>query len=265
MTTTKAANEITVQVEQTPVQVFTGGSGPALLFLHGAGGNPGWTPYLQKLAETRTVYAPSHPGFNGTPRPSWVFTITDVAHFTLELVEALKLKEYVLMGSSMGGWMAAEIAAMCPPGLKALGLIDAVGIKPEQGEIAEIFMVSAPTRLKQRFYDPAQVPNYEQLTQPPTPEQQQVDYSNREMASRLCWRPYMNNPSLPHYLRKVKVPTLIVWGKQDAIAPVECAHLYQRAIPHAKLAIIDHCGHSPAVEKPQEFHQAVTEFLASVK
>jgi 2-hydroxy-6-oxonona-2,4-dienedioate hydrolase len=84
------------------------------------------------------------------------------------------------------------------------------------------------------------------------------------MASRLCWRPYLHNLSLPYYLRKVPTPALLVWGQQDAIIPLECGQLYQQALPNATLKVIDRCGHSPALEKPQEFVQVVTEFLSSL-
>ncbi len=244
--------------------MFSGGSGPPLLFLHGAGGNSGWQAYHEELAKSYMVYVPSQPGFNGTERPDWVYTISDLCHFNLEMVQKLGLENYILMGSSMGGWVAAEMAAMQDHNLKALILVDAAGIKPQQGEIAEIFMVGAQTRLQQRFYDPSQVPNYDQYTRELTPDEQLTQHSNAEMASRLCWRPYLHNLSLPHYLAKVTTPTLIVWGRQDAIIPVECGELYEKAIANSNLKIIDNCGHSPAVEKPQEFGAAVTEFLSNL-
>ena len=246
------------------MQLFSGGVGPPLLFLHGAGGNSGWQSYHEALARHCTVYAPSMPGFNGTEWPHWVSTITDVAHFNLEMVGSLELDQYILMGSSMGGWVAAEMAAMCQHPLKALVLIGAVGIRPEEGEIAEIFMASAQTRLQQRFYDPSQVHSYEQYTRELTPEEQLVDHSNREMASRLCWRPYMHNPSLPFYLEKVTTPTLIVWGRQDAIVPLNCGEMYRQALGNSTLTVIDRCGHSPAIEKPQEFLKEVMGFLSGL-
>ena len=83
-----------------------------------------------------------------------------------------------------------------------------------------------------------------------------------EMTSRLCWKPYFHNPKLSGYLRGVNTPTLIVWGKQDAIIPVNCGELYQQALANATLHVIDRCGHSPALEKPQEFVRTVREFLA---
>ena len=264
MTTTQSSNRSMIEVAGSPVELFSGGSGPPLLFLHGAGGNAGWQPYHEELSKSYTVYVPSQAGFNGTERPDWVYTITDVCHFNQAMAETLGLADYVLMGSSMGGWVAAEMAAMCRCNLKALILVGAAGIKPEKSEIAEIFMVSAQTRMNQRFYDISQVPNGEEYQREPTAEEQLVAHSNQEMASRLCWRPYLHNPSLPFYLGRVDTPTLLVWGRQDAIIPVECGEMFQAALSNAKLQVIENCGHSPALEKPGEFLAAVNGFLAGV-
>ena len=261
MTTTSSASRQTVRVHGTEVELFTGGEGPSLLFLHGAGGNSGWQHYHEELSKTYKVYVPSQPGFNGTERPDWVYSITDVCHFNRALVNTLGLDQYILMGSSMGGWVAAEMASMNSDNIKALILVDAAGIKPERGDISEIFMVSGETRIKQRFYDPSQVPNYEAYTRDLTDEEKIVDHSNKEMASRLCWKPYLHNLSLPFYLSNVTSPTLIVWGEEDAIIPVECAELFRKAITNSQVKIINDCGHSPAIEKPDEFLNSVTEFL----
>ena len=265
MTTTVSANESTVRVGENDVQMFSGGSGPPLLYLHGAGGNAGWQAFHESLAQSHTVYAPSQPGFNGTARPRWISTINDLAHFNLEMVQQMGLTQYILVGHSMGGWVAAEMAAMGQENLKGLVLIDAVGIRPKQSEIAEIFMVSAQTRAGLRFHDTSQVPNYEELSREMTPEETNTDHSNREMASRLCWKPYMYNPSLPFYLTKVKSPTLIIWGKQDAIVPAECADLYHQVLSNSTLKVIDNCGHSPQVEKPQEFQAAIAGFMSGLR
>ena len=264
MTSTTNVNKSTVTVGDTQVEMFTGGSGPDLLYLHGAGGNAGWQSFHEELSRTHKVHVPSLPGFNGTPRPGWVSSITDVAHFVQDLTRSLGLGRHVLVGASMGGWVAAEMAAMSQHQLTGLVLIDPVGIKPQKGEIAELFMVGADTRAKLRFHDTSQVANYDEFTRELTPEEANTDHSNREMASRLCWRPYMHNPSLPHYLNKVATPALIVWGKQDAIVPVECGELYQQALSNATLKVIDDCGHSPQIEKPQEFQTLVGEFLGGL-
>lgn len=247
----------------TKVQMLKGGSGAPLLLLHGAGGNPGWTTYHQALAQQYTVYAPSHPGYDRSERPDWITTMQDMAHFYRQAIEDLGVAPVHVMGFSMGGWLAAELAAMCPPYVRSLTLVGAAGLKPEVGEIAEILMVSPDVSAKLRFYDTAQVPDYEALMQRElTPEEQEMQWRNREMTSRLCWKPYFHNPKLPGYVRGLKTPTLIVWGKQDAIIPVNCAELYKRALPQATLQVIDRCGHSPGLEKPQEFQSAVRPFLA---
>ena len=186
-----------------------------------------------------------------------------MAHFYRQFIAQLGLAPVHLMGFSMGGWLAAELAAMCPPYLRSLTLVDAAGLKPEVGEIAELLMVSPDVTKKLRFYDPAQVPDYETLVNRQlTPKEQDVQWRNREMTSRLCWKPYFHNPHLPAYLHGVKTPALIVWGKQDAIIPVNCGELYQQALANATLHVIDRCGHSPALEKPQEFLTVVGAFLA---
>ena len=164
----------------------------------------------------------------------------------------------------VGGWIAAEMAAMSPSALKGLVLIDAVGIRPKNTDITEIFMVSAQTRAGYRFHDSSQVPDIEEYTRELTTEETLVDFANREMASRLLWRPYMHNPSLPHYLASVNTPTLVLWGRQDAIVPLECGELYNQALTNSKLAVIDQCGHSPQVEKPQEFLSQVNGFLTGI-
>jgi len=264
MTTTQKANESTLNVAGIPVQLFSGGSGPSLVFLAGGEGLATFDPWSGPLGQRYTVYSPSHPGFNGTPRPPWISTITDVAHFTLDLVQELGLERYILMGHSVGGWIAAEMAAMYHQNLAALVLVDAAGIKPEKGEIAEMFMVSAETRLNRSFHDPSQVPDYEWYARELTTDETNLAHSNAEMLSRLCWKPYLHNPSLPFYLRKIQTPTLVVWGGQDAVIPVECGELYQRALPNATLKTIDRCGHRPQIEKPQEFLSIVSDFLAGL-
>ncbi len=261
MTLAAVGNKLTVQVAGTPVEVFSGGSGPPLLFLHGGGGFGTFDPTSGPIAEHHTVYAPSLPGFYGTPRPGWLYSVTDLAHFVLELARELRLDDYVLAGHSIGGWVAAEMAAMGGSDIKGLILINAAGIRPAKSEIAEVFMVGASTRLQLAFHNPEQVPNYEYFTRELTSSEAAIDHSNREMLSRLGWKPYLHNPSLPHYLSKVQARTLIVWGANDAIIPLECGEIYRGSIPRSRLSIIDECGHSPQMEKPDAFNAAVSDFL----
>jgi pimeloyl-ACP methyl ester carboxylesterase len=154
------------------------------------------------------------------------------------------------------------MAAMYPAHIRRLVLVGAAGLKPEKGEIADIFLMT-PEEVQQRlFYDPSQAPEYDRLYGGElTLEQHQQAAWNREMAALLTWKPYMHNPKLPSLLAPVRVPTLLVWGKHDTIIPLNCGELYQAAIPGAQLTVIEHCGHAPQIEKPQEFLDAVVPFL----
>ena len=260
MTTTQSWTEQFVEVGGSKLQVLKGGSGPSLLVLHGARGNPGWTPYHEALAQRFTVYAPSHPGYDQSERPSWVSSVTDVAHIYLGFMLSQRLEGTAMVGFSMGGWIAAEIAAMSPNLLRGLVLVDAVGIKPEVGEIAEVLMVSPESTLNLAYHDVSKAPPQPELSQ----EQQDILWRNREMASRLCWKPYMHNPSLPEYLKLIQVPSLVVWGRQDGIVPLNCGEIYHRVLQGSKLHVIDQCGHSPQNETPQEFLDVATDFLSKL-
>ncbi len=252
-----------VDVGGSRLRLLKGGTGEPLLLLHGAGGNTGWLQYVQSLADHYTVYLPSHPGFDTSDRPEWLETIPDLACFYSWFMEKQNLAGIRVIGFSMGGWLAAEIAVMCHHSFSKLMLVDAVGIKPQEGEITDIFIISPAQVTERLFHDPKQAPEYDQIYgQELTPEQQNVAEGNREMAVRLCWKPYMHDPRLTSLLARVSAPTRVVWGRQDNIVPLECGQMYQKAIPGSDLVIIDNCGHAPQVEKPQEFVKAALDFLA---
>ncbi|MBM3942470.1 MAG: alpha/beta hydrolase [SAR202 cluster bacterium] len=260
MTTT--FTQETISVGGAKLNLLKGGSGEPLLLLHGAGGNPGWIKYVQALADHYTVYFPSHPGFGASERPEWLHTMPDLACFYTWLLEEQGLEGIRTIGFSMGGWLAAEMAVACRHAFSKMMLVDAVGIKPEKGEIADIFIITPAQVTQLLFHDPQQAPEYQQLYgRTLTAEEQAVAERNREMAVRLGWKPYMHNPRLPGLLARVRAPTCIVWGRQDKLAPAECGELYHQAIPGSKLVFINNCGHAPQVEKPQEFVRVALDFL----
>ena len=260
MTTTQSWTEEFLEVVGIKTQVLKGGSGAPLIVLHGGGANEGWLSYHEALSQHFAVYVPSHPGYNGTEQPGWINTVTDVAHFYLGFMEALGLEQVSLMGFSLGGWIAAEIAAVCPPKLKGLVLVDAVGVKPRTGEIAEVMMVSPQQVQNLVYYDMSKAPDFNDLTQ----EGRDVLWRNREMTSRLAWKPYMHNPSLPEYLKFVRVPSLIVWGRHDGIVPLNCGEIYHEVLQGSTLHIIEECGHIPQLEKPDEFLEVTLDFLSEL-
>ena len=258
-----AFTEETVDVGGTKVHTLKGGSGEPLLLLHGAEGNNGWLKSIDALAEKYTVYYPSHPGYGKSDRPDWLETIPDMACFYNWYLETLGLEGIRAIGFSMGGWIASEIAAMCNHSFSKLMLVGAVGIKPNEGEITDIFIISPAQVLELTFHDPGQAPEYQAVYGKEfTPEELMTAEGNREMAVRLCWKPYMHDPRLSSLLQRVKMPTRMVWGRNDAIVPLECGELYKKAINGSDLVVIDNCGHSPEVEKPDEFIKAALDFLA---
>ena len=252
----------TVTVATTDVHMYRGGEGPPLLFLHGGGVNPGWRLCHQALAQHFTVYIPSHPGFGYTLRPEWMNRVADMSVFYLWLLEELGIERVHLVGHSFGGWLAADMATVCPQVVERLVLVDAAGLKPLQGEILDVFLITLEEVRAKAFYKPEQVPEWEQLYgQPPTPEDMERREDALAMLVRLCWKPYMHDPRLPALLPRLKRPTFIVWGRQDAIMPLACGERYHRGIADSQLVVIDECGHVPYLEKPQDFVNAVLPFL----
>ena len=259
---TGAYSDELVEVAGTKLRLLRGGQGEPLVLLHGAGGNRGWLQHQQALAQRFQVYVPDHPGFGKSDLPEWIATVPDLACFYLWALEDLGLSRVRLIGFSMGGWLAAEMAVMCPHLIERMVLVGAVGVKPTQGEITDIFLLSPAELTAKMFYDPKQAPEYESIYgRAPTPEEQDTLNRNRETAARITWKPYMHDPRLPSLLRRLQVPTLLIWGQQDAIVPINCAEVYQQNIRGSRLVIMERCGHAPQIEQPQEFVNIVSEFL----
>ncbi len=244
------------------VHTLIGGAGPPLLVLHGAGGPNGWRRWHAALAERCTLYVPSHPGFGLSDAADWMESVRDLARYYLWFLDVVGLGRASILGSSMGGWVAAELATMNPRAVDQL--VAAAGLKPERGEILDIFYYPLETLRGFQFHDPAQVPEWDELYgREPTPEEQDLQLRNREMAARLTWKPYLFNPRLPRFLARVTNPTLIVWGREDRIIPPICGEQYLRLLPNATLRVIEGCGHSPPLERPDDFVRMVAEFLGA--
>jgi pimeloyl-ACP methyl ester carboxylesterase len=262
-TTAMPSTEEMVEAAGIKLHIIKGGTGQPLLILHDEMGYPGWLHYHAALAQHYTLYMPLHPGCGQSEPLDWVMNIRDLACWYLDALDELGLGQVPVIGGSLGGWLAAEMATMCPQQFKRLVLVGAMGVRPPVGEIFDMFLVVSREYLRRSFADPAGTAEYQQLYGvDPTPEQMEAWELARELASLVGWRPYMHDPALPHLLRRVrKLPTLIVWGRQDAIVPVSAGEAYHQAIPGSQLAVLDHCGHRPEIEQADEFVRVVQEFL----
>jgi pimeloyl-ACP methyl ester carboxylesterase len=255
--------EETISVAGVDVHVWIGGQGDPLLVLHGAGGNRGFTRWMHRVAERFTVWAPTHPGFGRSGDAEWMDGIDDLARFHLWLIDAAGLGRPHVLGHSIGGWTAAEMASMSPRSIDRLVLVAPAGLKPETGEILDIFYHSPQQLRDLTVHDPKSVPEWDELFgRAPTPAELEVTERNREMTARLTWKPYMHDPTLVHFLPRIANPALVVWGREDRIVPVACAEQYRRLLPAAQVRILDGCGHVPPVEQPDRFAELVIDFLS---
>lgn len=260
---TSTMREVFVELGGTRQQMLTGGEGTPLLVLHGGEGTRGWLPVLQSLARRYTVYFPSHPGYNASDRPGWLQSVPDMARYYLWLVESLGLQRIQVIGHSMGGWLAAEMAVSCHRVIDRLLLLDAAGLQPRAAPLLDFLAASPETIRELAFHDPSQVPGFQALFgTPPDAREMGVAARNLETLRLLLRQPgYLHPPALEGLLPGLRVPTRIVWGRQDRIIPLECGVLYQRAIEGSQLFVIDDCGHRPHLERPDDFLQLALDFF----
>jgi pimeloyl-ACP methyl ester carboxylesterase len=252
-----------VEAAGISVELRRAGNAPPLLVIHGEFGVPGWLDSFARLAEHYDVIVPSLPGFGRSARPDWIMSVHDLAAWVTWFARDIGIAGPVdVIGCSLGGWVAAEIATVAPQFFNKLVLVGAMGLKPDAGEIFDYFLDSGLTGLRRAFYRPDDSPEFRRYWgHEMTPEEADLVEQHREMTCRIAWKPYMHSLTLRHLLPGVRTPALLVWGREDRIAPVNCGEIYARAIPGARLATIPECGHMPDIEKSAAFVELVRKFL----
>jgi pimeloyl-ACP methyl ester carboxylesterase len=250
-----------IEIAGGKLQMLNAGRGRPLVVLHHDVGNPGWLPFYDELAGEFIVYVPSHPGFGKSDRPEWMRTVRDMAIVYHWLLQKRGLGPVTMVGLGFGGWIAAEMAIMCHHRFSHLVLANPMGLQPHRGEILDQFLVNTIDYVRSGFEN--QDKFAELYTAEPTLDQLEQWEINREMTSRIAYKPYMYDQTLPQLIDAVSVPTLIVWGRQNRVVPVVCGEQYRDAIAGARLETIAGAGHFMEVEKPAELAKLVKEFAAS--
>jgi pimeloyl-ACP methyl ester carboxylesterase len=251
-------SEAMLDVRGTRIRVLRSGSGAPLIFLHGASGHVGWLPFLERLSQRFDVIAPEHPGFGVSDDPPWLDRPSDLAYFYLDLIGALKLDRVHLMGTSLGGWIAAELAVRNTSRLASLTLICAVGILANDGApMDDMFRMSAEENARRFYFDPDRVRRRLNGLASADPG---MLVRNRSTVVRLAY-PHFVNPELGKWLHRVDVPSLLVWGANDGLVPPRFGEAYRDRIPGSTLVAIPQAGHAPFDEQPDAFLAAFDDFL----
>jgi len=257
----------TITVHGCSIKLMRGGQGAGggapLLFLHGASGAGSWLPCMASLAQTFDVIVPEHPGFGDSDTPDWLDTVHDLAYFYLDFLEKLDLDRVHLVGVSLGGWIAAELAIRDTYRLASLTLMDAAGLHVPGVTRIDPFLRSDEQRIRDFFHDQAKADTM--IARVLTPELEDTAAKNRVATARLAWQPRNFDPHLHKWLHRIDVPTLLIWGANDKLFPVDYAQAWQRLIPGAKTVIIPECGHVPHIEQPAAFVSALAGFIDGMR
>jgi pimeloyl-ACP methyl ester carboxylesterase len=250
-----------MKVRGMKLEVVRRGAGRPVLLLHGMQPFEPHARFLELLADQADIIAPSHPGFGRSPRPDGFETIYDLTRLYLDVLEAMLPDRVTLIGVSFGGWLAAEIAATCCHRIERLILVDPLGIKISErasADILDVFNIAPDETQRRRWHDPARwSPDYDSMTD----AELVARARNWDALSLYGWHPYMHNPRLAHWLRRIDVPTLVLWGASDGIVTPDYGRAYAGLIPGARFALIEQAGHHPEIEQPEVFASHVLDFL----
>ena len=246
------------KVRDVNVRMLRGGSGPPVVFLHGANGLPVWLPFFELIAAKCELMVPEHPGFGTSDNPPWLRNIGDLAMYYLDFLDGLPEKVH-LIGLSLGGWTAAEVAVRNCAKIASLTLLDPAGLRVKGHPSGDNFIWGPEEAVRNLYYD--QKIAEQILAMPISDEQADIMLTNRFTAAKLGWEPRWYNPSLERWLHRISVPALVMWGENDKLFPSAYAKRWGELIPNAKVEVIPQCGHVPSTEKPDVTAKTFFEFI----
>jgi pimeloyl-ACP methyl ester carboxylesterase len=251
------------KVRDVTVRMRRAGSGPPLVFLHGANGLPVWLPVFDLLSKHFEVMVPEHPGFGTSDNPAWLRNIGDLAMYYLDFIDGLSPYPVHLAGQSLGGWAAAEVAVRNCSRLKSLTLLAPAGLRVK-GVLSGDNFIWDPEEAVRNLYHDQSIPD-RMLAVPLSEEDADIALTNRFAATKFGWEPRWFNPALERWLHRISVPTLILWGQNDKLFPVDYAKRWGERIPGSRVEIVPDCGHVPAVEKPELTAQEIIRQYAGTR
>ena len=250
-----------LSVGDIELEVIRRGAGRPILLLHGMQNVDPRAPFLDLLGQRAEIIAPSHPGFGHSPRPAEFEAVYDLVHLYLDVLEALPFEKVTLVGLSFGGWLAAEVAVKCAHRLDRLVLVDALGIKisdRETPDICDVFNTSPQEVQRRSWHDPGKwAPDFNAMSD----EQLVVRARNWDSLCLYGWHPYMYNAQLKRWLRRITVPTLVLWGASDGIVTPSYGRAYAALISGSRFEVIEQAGHHPEIEQPEAFVDRLVKFL----
>ena len=258
------ARPVSVREGEFNPPVYRAGSGEPLLYLHAAGGmGRGFTPDLEALAQSYDVIAPVIPGWDDTEGLDRIDDIHDLVIFLEDLCDSLGLKQFNVLGHSLGGLFAAELAAARPDMVKKLVLVCPVGLWMDETPVADLFIALPPELPGLLFGDPAN-PAIGQIMQMPSNEDElanmmYLQLANFAAAGKFMWP--IPDKGLKKRLHRIAAPTLILWGDSDRLTPPAYGPLFQSKIAKAQLHTVKGAGHMLPLEKMDEYVGEVKAFL----
>ena len=254
--------ENVVNVHGIDIEVRTYGTGAPLLLLPGEEQLEVDSPFVAELSRSHKVIMPSPPGFGKSGRPDWITNPDDLAYVMLDLAEMLGIENAPLVGCSLGGWIAAEMATKDDSRFSRMVLIDPYGVKiggPFDVDIQDMWILHPSKVAAMKWHDQAKGKRDFSVM---SDDQLAVVARNVETFARFCWEPYMHNPKLRHRLHRVATSTLVLWGANDGVAAPSYGKAYAGLIPGAKFETIAEAGHYPHIEQPEAVMKALRAFLA---
>jgi pimeloyl-ACP methyl ester carboxylesterase len=253
-------SEETVSVRGRIVRLYRGGNGPQLLFLHDPF-CPSWLPLHEKLASDYEVFVPIHPGFAGSEDGFDHFDeMEDFVFHYLDLCQILELERPVLVGASFGGWIAAEWAIRYSTGLRAIILIDALGLRIDEAPAADILSLDGGAMRQAIFGEPESAAAMTTLPDTPKAENMVGTILAQRTLARVAWQ-FPDNPRLRRYLYRIQSPTMIIWGERDGFVPDAHGNAYHEGIANSEFRVIPKAGHLPHIEAPEACAKIMLDFL----